>query len=114
MIVVSCDEIPGYRLVRTVGFVKGSAVRARPIFRDIMASLRLLVGGEIPEYTKMIAETREQALDRMMQDAARLGANAIINARFSTASISAATAEILVYGTAVIIEDCPPRENTHG
>ena len=104
MIVVSSDLIPGRRIARTLGMVKGNAVRARPVFRDIMALLRTLVGGEIPEYTKMLAETREQALDRMVEEAQALGADAIVATRFITAQTMAGAAELLVYGTAVKLE----------
>ncbi|MDQ7006188.1 MAG: YbjQ family protein [Acidobacteriota bacterium] len=104
MIVVSSDLIPGRRIAATLGLVKGNAVRARPVFRDIMALLRGLVGGEIPEYTKMLAETREQALDRMIGEARALDADAIVAARFITAQTMAGAAELLVYGTAVKLE----------
>ena len=105
MIVVTSPDIPGKKVVRTLGIVRGSTVRATHIGRDIMAVLRNIVGGEVNEYTKMLAESREQALDRMMSDAKRLGANAVISARFATSSISAGAAEILVYGTAVYAID---------
>ncbi len=104
MIVVSSDLIPGKHITRTLGMVKGNAVRARPIFRDIMAFVRTLVGGEIPEYTKMLAETREQALDRMMEEARSLGADAVVATRFVTAQTMSSAAELLVYGTAVKLE----------
>ncbi len=110
MIVVTSSEIPGKKIVRTLGIVRGSTVRATHIGRDIMAVLRNIVGGEVNEYTKMLAESREQALDRMMSDAKRLGANAVTSARFATSSISAGAAEILVYGTAVYIADEAPPE----
>jgi uncharacterized protein YbjQ (UPF0145 family) len=78
MIMVSCDEIPGKRIIKTLGLVRGNTIRARHIGRDIMAMLRGMVGGEIVDYTKMIAEAREQALDRMAAEAEKLGANAIV------------------------------------
>jgi uncharacterized protein YbjQ (UPF0145 family) len=90
-------------IVETIGIVRGTTVRSRNIGRDIMALLRNIVGGEIPEYTKMLAEAREEAIDRMTGDAEKLGANAVVDVRFSTASISAGTAEILCYGTAVVV-----------
>lgn len=104
MIMVSSDEIPGKRIIKTLGLVRGNTIRARHIGRDIMAKLRGLIGGEITDYTKMIAEAREQALDRMVAEAEKLGANAIVTVRFGTAEIMIAAAEILAYGTAVVIE----------
>jgi len=104
MIMVSCDEIPGKRIIKTLGLVRGNTIRARHVGRDIMAKLRGLIGGEITDYTKMIAEAREQALDRMAAEAEKLGANAIVAVRFGTAEIMTAAAEILAYGTAVVIE----------
>jgi uncharacterized protein YbjQ (UPF0145 family) len=104
MILASCDEIPGRRIIKTLGLVRGNTIRARHIGRDIMAMLRGIVGGEITDYTKMIAEAREQALDRMTAEAEKLGANAIVAIRFGTAEMMTAAAEILVYGTAVVIE----------
>jgi uncharacterized protein YbjQ (UPF0145 family) len=104
MIMVSCDEIPGKRIIKTLGLVRGNTIRARHIGRDIMAMLRGIVGGEITDYTKMIAESREQALDRMVEEAEKLGANAVVAVRFGTAEMMKAAAEILAYGTAVVIE----------
>jgi uncharacterized protein YbjQ (UPF0145 family) len=104
MIMVTCDEIPGKRIIKTLGLVRGNTIRARHIGRDIMAKLRGIVGGEIVDYTKMIAEAREQALDRMGAAAEELGANAIVAVRFGTAEMMTAAAEILAYGTAVVIE----------
>jgi uncharacterized protein YbjQ (UPF0145 family) len=105
MILVNTDFIPGKRIVKVLGLVRGNTVRVRHIGRDIMAWLRNLVGGEVKEYTKMLAETREQSLDRMTEEAARLGANAIISIRFSTSMVMQGAAELLAYGTAVITED---------
>ncbi|MCK5556853.1 MAG: YbjQ family protein [Candidatus Hydrogenedentes bacterium] len=104
MIVVSSEGIPGKKIVRTMGLVKGNTIRARHIGKDIMASLRNIAGGEIEEYTKMLAESREQALDRMVEDAEKLGANAIISVRFTTSSMMQGAAELLAYGTAVRVE----------
>ena len=104
MIIATSNDIPGKRIVRTLGLVKGNTIRARHIGRDIMAMLRHLVGGEVTDYTKMMAESREQALDRMTQEAQKLGANAVIMLRFSTSFIMSGAAEILAYGTAVVIE----------
>jgi len=105
VIVATTHTIAHKRIAKTVGIVRGSTVRARHAGKDLLAFLRNLVGGEIEEYTKMLAESREQALDRMIHNAARLGANAIVGVRFSTSDIAAGAAEILVYGTAVILAD---------
>jgi uncharacterized protein YbjQ (UPF0145 family) len=104
MIIVTCDEVPGKRIIKTLGLVRGNTIRARHVGRDIMAMLRGIVGGEITDYTKMIAEAREQALDRMVTEAETMGANAVVAIRFGTAEMMSAAAEILVYGTAVVIE----------
>lgn len=104
MIVTSSSAIAGKRIVKTLGLVKGNTVRARHIGKDIMAVFKNIVGGEIEEYTKLLAESRDQSLDRMIVDAERLGANAVVDLRFSTSYIMANAAEILVYGTAVVVE----------
>jgi uncharacterized protein YbjQ (UPF0145 family) len=104
MIIVSSDQVPGKQIVRTMGLVKGNTIRARHIGKDIMAGLRNIAGGEIQEYTKMMAESREQALDRMAEEAEKLGANAVVCVRFTTTSMMQGAAELLVYGTAVRIE----------
>lgn len=104
MMVASSSTIVGKRLVKTLGIVKGNTVRARHIGKDIVAVFKNIVGGEIEEYTKLLAESRDQSLDRMIADAERLGANAIVDVRFSTSYIMANAAEILVYGTAVVVE----------
>jgi len=101
MIVVNTDFIPGKKVVEVVGLVRGNSVRVRHIGRDILAGLRTIIGGEVVEYTKMLGETREQALDRMVEEAFKLGADAVINVRFSTSQIMKAAAELLAYGTAV-------------
>ena len=105
MLIVTSDDIPGKRIVKILGLVRGNTIRARHIGRDIMASLRNIAGGEIVEYTKMIAESREQALDRMVNEAEGVGANAVVALRFTTASMMDNAAELLAYGTAVIVED---------
>ena len=105
MILTTTENIPGKRIVRTFGLVKGNTIRARHIGRDILALLRNIVGGEITDYTKAIAEAREQALDRMVESAAEQGANAIICLRFTTSSIMQGAAEILAFGTAAVVED---------
>jgi len=104
MILVTSDEIPGKRIIKTLGLVRGNTIRARHIGHDIMAALRNITGGEIKDYTKMLAESREQALDRMTADAEKLGANAIVAIRFGTSSVMKGAAELLAYGTAVVVE----------
>ena len=105
MILVTTDTVPGKRIVKTCGLVRGNAVRARHVGRDIVAVLRNLVGGEIPEYTKLMAESREQAIDRMTDEAKRLGGNAVVGMRFTTSFISAGAAELLSFGTSVVVVD---------
>ena len=105
MIIVNTGEIAGKRVVRTLGLARGNTIRARHLGKDIVAVLRNIVGGEVSEYTKMMAEAREQALDRMVEDARGLGANAILNVRFMTSMLMQGAAELLAYGTAVVVED---------
>ncbi|MCK4511601.1 YbjQ family protein [bacterium] len=105
MIVVTTDSIPGRRVVKTLGLVKGNTIRARHVGKDILAGLKGLVGGEISEYTKMVAESREQCIDRVTEEAGALGANAVVGLRFTTASMMQGAAELLAYGTAVIMEE---------
>ncbi len=105
MIVVTSDNIPGKRIVRCLGLVRGNTVRARHIGKDILAGLRNIVGGEIHEYAKLMAESREQSLDRMVAEAEHLGANAIVTTRFTTSMIAQGAAELLAVGTAVVVED---------
>ncbi len=105
MIIITADCVCGKRVARTLGLVRGNTIRARHIGKDIMAVMRNIVGGEVSEYTKLLAESREQALDRMVDDARGLGANAIISLRFSTSMIMGGSAELLAYGTAVVLED---------
>jgi uncharacterized protein YbjQ (UPF0145 family) len=104
MIVASSSTIAGKRIVKTLGMVKGNAVRARHIGKDILAVFKNIIGGEIEEYTKLLAESRDQSLDRMVVEAEQFGANAVVDVRFSTSYIMANAAEILVYGTAVVVE----------
>jgi uncharacterized protein YbjQ (UPF0145 family) len=104
MIITTSATVQGKRVVQTLGLVRGNTVRCRHLGKDILAMFRNFVGGEVEEYTKMLAESREQSLDRMIYDARRLGANAIVDVRFSTSSVMAGAAEILVYGTAVTVE----------
>ena len=105
MIVVNTDAVAGKRIAKSLGLVRGNTIRARHIGKDIMAGLRNLVGGEVHEYTKLMAESREQAIDRMIAEAESLGADAIVNARFATSQLMGGAAELLVYGTAVKLED---------
>ena len=104
MIVTTTDEIPGRRVTRSMGLVRGNTIRARFIGRDIMAMLRSVAGGEIGEYTKMLAEAREQAIDRMVEEAEALGADAVVATRFQTSMVMTGAAEIMCYGTAVATE----------
>lgn len=104
MIVVTSSTITGKEIKKTFGVVRGNTIRARNIGRDIIAGFKNIIGGEIEEYTKLMGEAREQALDRMIEEARELGANAIVDARFSTSYIMQSAAEILVYGTAVYVE----------
>ena len=104
MIMPTSDKIEGKPIVKTIGLVKGSTIRARHLGRDIMAGLRGVVGGEITEYTKMMAESREQAIQRMVEDAEKQGASAIVSMRFSTSMIMSGASEILAYGTGVVLE----------
>ena len=105
MILATTEHIPGKRIVKTLGLVKGNTIRSRHVGHDLMAALRGLVGGEVREYTKMMAEAREQALDRLVLDAESAGANGIVGLRLTTASMMQGAAELLAYGTAVIVED---------
>lgn len=103
MILVTTETIAGARITETLGLVRGSTIRARHIGGDIMAGLKTIVGGELHDYTKMLAEAREQALDRMTADAVKLGADAILAIRYTSAQTMQSAAEIVVYGTAVKI-----------
>ena len=105
MIIATTDTIVGKRTVKTLGLVKGNTVRATHIGHDIAAWIRNIVGGEVNDYTKLLAEAREQSLDRMIEDALKLGANAIAGCRFSTCEMMQGAAEIIAYGTAVIVEE---------
>ena len=104
MILVTTSQISGMRIVETFGIARGNTVRARHLGKDILANLRNLAGGEIHEYTKLLAESREQALARLIDDATDLGANAIVGIRFQTSLIQKGASEMLCYGTAVQVE----------
>ncbi len=105
MIIVTSDNIEGRQITRVLGLTRGNSVRARHVGRDIMAGLRNIVGGEVPEYAQLLAQSREEAVQRMTERADEMGANAIVAARFITAGIMGGAAEILAYGTAVVLED---------
>jgi uncharacterized protein YbjQ (UPF0145 family) len=104
MIITTSAQIEGKTIAKTIGMVKGNTIRARHLGRDIMAGLRGMVGGEITEYTKMMAEAREQAINRMVEDAEKQGANAVVSMRFTTSMIMQNASEILAYGTAVVLK----------
>ena len=101
MITTTTSTVPGNEVSEILGIARGSTVRARNIGRDIFAGLKNIVGGEIEEYTKLQAQSREQAMQRMLQDAEKLGADAVINVRFGTSMVMQGAAEMLAYGTAV-------------
>ena len=104
MTVVTTPNIPGKNVVRTLGLVRGNTIRARHVGKDIMAAMRNLVGGEVTEYAKLLAESREQALDRMVEQAEALDANAVIGLQFQTSVVMGGAAEMMAYGTAVVVE----------
>ena len=104
MMITAQDQLVDHRIVKTLGLVQGTTIRARHIGNDILAVLRNIIGGEVHEYTKMLAESREQALDRMISDAESKGANAVVCMRFTTSTIMSGMAEFLAFGTAVVIE----------
>ncbi len=107
MIIVSTEAVPGRTISRALGIVKGNTVRACHAGDDFLAFLKNLVGGELAEYTQVISQAREQALDRMVQEARLLGANAVVGIRFSSGYVTQGAAEILVFGTAVILDELP-------
>ena len=109
MIVVTTDQVSGHRIAKVLGLVRGNSIRARHVGQDIIAHMRNATGGEIPEYTKMLAESREQSIDRMVEEAEALGANAVVAVRFQTSMVMRGAAEMMCYGTAVVIarEDRP-------
>lgn len=107
MIVVTTGEVQGKRVTRTLGLVRGNTIRTKHFGKDILAILRYLVGGEVREYTKMMGQSREQALDRMIEEARALGADAVLCTRFQTSKIMSGASEILCYGTAVNLEPDP-------
>jgi uncharacterized protein YbjQ (UPF0145 family) len=104
IVVSTVDVLPGFRVTQVIGLVRGNTIRARHLGNDIIAGFKTLVGGEISEYTKMLAEAREQAIDRMRAEAAERGANAVVGMRFTTSTVMTGAAEILAYGTALVVE----------
>jgi len=104
MIITTSDRVEGRAIVKTVGLVSGSTIRARHVGRDVKAMLKSVVGGEITDYTYMMEEAREQAIQRMVEDAEKKGANAIVGMRFSTTEVMQNAAEVLAYGTGVVLE----------
>lgn len=104
MLLSNLEHIPDRRIVKHLGLVQGSTVRAKHAGRDLMAGLKNLVGGELKGYTELLNESREQALERMQEQARQIGANAVINVRFSTSSVATGASEIFAYGTAVVLE----------
>lgn len=104
MIVSNIEFIPGKKITKHLGMVQGNTVRTKHLGRDIMAGLKNLVGGELVGYTELLTDARQEATDRMLAQAEGIGANAVVNVRFSTSSVSAGAAELFVYGTAIIVE----------
>ena len=105
MIAATTNEIPGKKINKVLGIARGNAIRARHIGKDIGAFFKNIVGGEIHEYTKLMGEVREQSIDRMKDDAERMGANAVVGVRLATSVVMDGAAEMMAYGTAVVIED---------
>ncbi len=104
MIISNLETLPGKTIVRHLGMVQGNTVRAKHVGRDLMAGIKNVFGGELHGYTELLTESREEATDRMVEQAAAMGANAVLNVRFSTSSVAAGAAELFVYGTAVVVE----------
>ncbi len=104
MIISNLETLPGKTIVRHLGMVQGNTVRAKHVGRDLMAGIKNVFGGELHGYTELLTESREEATDRMVEQAASMGANAVLNVRFSTSSVAAGAAELFVYGTAVVVE----------
>jgi len=105
MMITNIEIVPGKRITKHLGLVQGSSVRAKHVGRDIMASLKNIFGGELKGYTELLQESRDEAVNRMIEQATSVGANAVLNVRFSTSSIAAGAAELFAYGTAVTMED---------
>lgn len=107
MILTNLEHIPDARIIKHLGLVQGSTVRSKHAGRDLMAGLKNIFGGELSGYTELLNESREEATERMMEQARQLGANAILNIRYSTSSIASGASEIFAYGTAVVLETTP-------
>ena len=105
MIVTNIEQVPGKKIVEHLGLVQGNTIRAKHVGRDIMASLKSIVGGELKGYTELLTEARNEAIERMLEMAEKKGANAVVNVRFSTSSVMQGAAELFAYGTAVKVED---------
>ncbi len=105
MILVNTELIPGYRVVETKGLVQGNTIRAKHLGRDIAAGFKNLVGGELKGYTELLTESRRQAIERMIGQAQQLGANAVVNVRFTTSAVTQGAAELYAYGTAMVVEE---------
>ena len=105
MIIVTSEFVPGYRITEALGVVRGSTIRSKHIGKDLMAGLRTLVGGEIKEYTEMLSEARAESMNRLEAQAESLGADAVINLRFMTSQVMSGAAELLAYGTAVMLTE---------
>jgi len=104
MIVVNTEDVPGYAISRVLGLVQGNTIRAKNVGRDIAAGFKNLVGGELRGYTELLTEARQEATERMLAQAQQLGANAVVNVRFTTSAVSSGAAELYAYGTAVVVE----------
>lgn len=105
MLISNLEFLPGHKIKRHLGLVQGSSVRAKHVGRDLMSTLKNIFGGELTAYTELLHDSREEATERLLEQARSIGANAVLNVRFSTSSIAAGAAEIFVYGTAVELED---------
>lgn len=104
MIVTNIETVPGKTIIRHLGMVSGNTVRSKHVGRDLMAGLKNIFGGELKGYTELLTESREEAVERMLAQAAAIGANAVVNVRFSTSSVAAGAAELFAYGTAVVVD----------
>lgn len=119
MLLSNLETVPGRTVLKHMGLVQGSSVRAKHVGRDVMASLKNLVGGELRGYTELLRESRDEAIGRMVKEARSVGANAVLNIRLSTSTITAGAAEVMAYGTAVLLDDepdisaPPPADNTN-
>ncbi len=105
MLVVNTETVPGFKVVEFKGLVQGSTIRAKHLGRDFAAGLKNIVGGELKGYTELLTESRRQAIERMLGQAEQLGANAVVNVRFTTSAVTQGAAELFAYGTAVVVEE---------